>query len=105
MPRHEAGYGCLRDIEPVLAIQVSRGRFVFRFKMANDCRKARFSRASSRCDLKLDLAVERRPKISSNMREREPASDGKIINDCASHGVLRRHRCREPTSFVCCKPI
>jgi len=71
--------------------QVSLGRFVFRFKMVNCCRKATFSSTSSRCGLKLDLAVERRPKIRSNMRERELDSDREIINECAVYGVLRRH--------------
>jgi|GEM_PF-2989166 len=71
--------------------RVSLGRFVSRFKMANCYRKARFSRASSRCPLKLDLAGARRAKIRSNMRERELDSDLEIINDCAVYGVLRRH--------------
>ena len=67
------------------------GVWFVRFRTASCCRKARFSRASSRCDLRLDRAVASRAykQVKHQGGELDP-EDGNV-NDCALDEVLRRH--------------
>lgn len=62
--------------------------------MARCCREAKFSRASSRRDLRLDLAVASRAQSKSIVRVSELDPKHENVNDCALDGVLRRNRCR-----------
>ena len=54
--------------------------------------RARFCRASSGCDFRLELAVASRAYSKSIIAVGELEPERGNVNDCAVDGVLRRHR-------------
>jgi hypothetical protein len=77
----QSGHRPQSATQNVRSALLSLERLVLRCRMASCCRKAKFSRASSRCDLRLDLAVASRAYIKSIIRLGELDPERRNFND------------------------
>jgi hypothetical protein len=77
------------------------GRLVLRCTMASCCRKARFSTASSRCDVRLDLAVASRAYSTRSIGVGSLDPERGNVSDFAVDGGSEEAQAVFASSSVC----